>query len=164
MLWPEACFKKSIMLKNIDPVLCPELLKALAEMGHEDAIVLADANFTAMRYRSLTTSQTVIRLPGVSLLRAAQAVLSVLPLGIPEEKPVAYMHVSGAQPDHRNTAQEAVWQLVQSDPTNKRISAQALERFAFYEQAQKAYVIVQTGELAPYANFIFKKGVLTSGA
>jgi L-fucose mutarotase len=152
------------MLKNIDPVLCPELLKALAEMGHEDAIVLADANFTAMRYRRQTTSQTVIRLPGVSLLRAAQAVLSVLPLGIPSEQPVAYMHVSGAAPDHRNAAQEAVWQLVKSDPAHAGISANALERFAFYEQAQKAYVIVQTGELAPYANFIFKKGVLTLSA
>ncbi len=152
------------MLKNIDPVLSPELLKCLAEMGHEDAVVLADANFTAMRYRTLTTSQTVIRLPGVSLLRAAQAVLSVLPLGLPEEQPVAYMHASGSPLGSRNAAQEAVWQHVQSDGANLGITAQALERFAFYEQAQKAYVIVQTGELAPYANFIFKKGVLTQGA
>ena len=152
------------MLKNIDPVLSPELLKALAEMGHEDAIVLADANFTAMRYRAQTTSQVVIRLPGVSLARAAQAVLSVLPLGIAQEKPVVYMHVNGAAPDHRNAAQEAVCKQVQADAANQGITPQALERFAFYEQAQKAYVIVQTGETAPYANFIFKKGVLTSDA
>jgi L-fucose mutarotase len=152
------------MLKNIDPVLSPELLKCLAEMGHEDAIVLVDANFTAMRYRADTTSQTIIRLPGVSLLRAAQAVLSVLPLGIAAEKPVTYMHASGSPEGYRNSAQEAVWQLVCSDSANQGISALALERFAFYEQAQKAYVIVQTGELAPYANFIFKKGVLTSDA
>jgi L-fucose mutarotase len=152
------------MLKNIDPVLSPELLKCLAEMGHEDAIVLADANFTAMRYRAGTTSQTVIRLPGVSLARAAQAVLSVLPLGIPSEQPVAYMQVSGSAPGHLNAAQEAVCQLVQADRASMGITAVALERFAFYEQAQKAYVIVQTGETAPYANFIFKKGVLTSDA
>lgn len=149
------------MLKNIDPVLSPELLKLLTEMGHEDAIVLADANFTAMRYRMSTTSQTVIRLPGVSLARAAQAVLSVLPLGTPDERPVAYMHVSGAAPEHRNAAQEAVCKLVSADPAHHAIKPLALERFAFYEQAQKAYVIVQTGEMAPYANFIFKKGVLT---
>lgn len=149
------------MLKNIDPVLSPELLKLLAEMGHEDSIVLADANFTAMRYRLGTTSQTVIRLPGLSLARAAQAVLSVLPLGTPNEQPVAYMHVSGAAPDHRNAAQEAVCKLVAVDAAHHGIKPLALERFAFYEQVQKAYVIVQTGELAPYANFIFKKGVLT---
>ncbi len=152
------------MLKNIDPVLSPELLKCLTEMGHEDAIVLADANFTAMRYRALTTSQTVIRLPGVSLARAAQAVLSVLPLGIALEQPVAYMQVSGAAAEHRNAAQEAVCQLVAADPAHHAIKPLALERFAFYEQAKKAYVIVQTGETAPYANFIFKKGVLTQCA
>jgi L-fucose mutarotase len=69
------------LLKNIDPLLSPELLKLLAEMGHEDAVVLADANFTAMRYRASTTSQTIVRMPGVGLARAARAVLSVLPLG-----------------------------------------------------------------------------------
>ena len=31
------------MLKGIDPLLTPELLKALAEMGHGDEIVIADA-------------------------------------------------------------------------------------------------------------------------
>jgi len=35
------------MLKGIDPVLSPELLKVLCEMGHGDEIVIADANFTA---------------------------------------------------------------------------------------------------------------------
>jgi L-fucose mutarotase len=35
-----------------------------------------------------------------------------------------------------------------------------MERFAFYERARHAYVIVQTGEMQPYANFLFKKGVI----
>ena len=35
------------MLKGINPLLTPELLKLLMEMGHDDALVLADANFTA---------------------------------------------------------------------------------------------------------------------
>ena len=33
------------MLKGIDPILSPELLKILAEMGHGDEIILADAHF-----------------------------------------------------------------------------------------------------------------------
>ena len=33
------------MLKGIDPVVSPELLKALAEMGHGDEILFADAHF-----------------------------------------------------------------------------------------------------------------------
>lgn len=35
-----------------------------------------------------------------------------------------------------------------------------MERFSFYERVKQAYVIVQTGEMQPYANFIFKKGVI----
>jgi L-fucose mutarotase len=152
------------MLKNIDPVLSPELLKILAEMGHEDAIVLADANFTSMRLRASTTAQTVIQLPGISLLRATQAVLSVMPLGLVSEKPVAYMHISGTSTDHRNQAQQAVIDHVLADPANAGMTPQAVERFAFYERAKTAFVIVQTGELAPYANFIFKKGVINAYA
>ena len=36
------------------------------------------------------------------------------------------------------------------------------ERFAFYEQAEKAYLVIQTGEGALYGNIILKKGVITS--
>ena len=35
------------MLKGISPVLSPDLLKALAEMGHSDRLVIADGNFPA---------------------------------------------------------------------------------------------------------------------
>ena len=35
------------MLKNIPPILSPELMKILLEMGHGDEIVLADGNFPA---------------------------------------------------------------------------------------------------------------------
>ena len=33
------------MLKGLSPLLTPELLKILSEMGHGDEIVLADGNF-----------------------------------------------------------------------------------------------------------------------
>ena len=35
------------MLKNISPVISPELLKILMEMGHGDEIVIGDGNFPA---------------------------------------------------------------------------------------------------------------------
>ena len=38
------------MLKKISPLLSPEILKLLAEMGHQDRLVLGDANFPAERY------------------------------------------------------------------------------------------------------------------
>ena len=33
------------MLKGINPIVSPELLKALCEMGHGDELVIADGNF-----------------------------------------------------------------------------------------------------------------------
>jgi L-fucose mutarotase len=152
------------MLKNIDPLLTPDLLKLLAEMGHEDAIVIADANFTAMRYRENITSRTVIRMPGITLARAAQAVLSVLPLTISSERPVAYMHAADLPEGQVNSAQQAVLNLLASDASTQTLPAHAYERFDFYAAAKQAYAIVQTGDLAPYANFIFKKGVIVRHA
>ena len=35
------------MLKGISPILSPQLLKVLCEMGHSDTIVIADGNFPA---------------------------------------------------------------------------------------------------------------------
>ena len=37
---------------------------------------------------------------------------------------------------------------------------QNVERFAFYEEARKAYAIVATGESAVYANVMLQKGVI----
>ena len=36
-----------------------------------------------------------------------------------------------------------------------------IERFAFYEEAKKAYAIIATGESALYANIMLQKGVVT---
>lgn len=35
------------MLKGIPPIISPDLMKILLEMGHGDEIVLADGNFPA---------------------------------------------------------------------------------------------------------------------
>ena len=87
------------MLKNIDPLLSPELLKVLAEMGHGDEIVVADANFTAV---SLARGKPVLRLPGAGVARACEAVLSLLPLDAAVAQPVAFMQVSDTPPGYRS--------------------------------------------------------------
>jgi L-fucose mutarotase len=144
------------MLKNIDPLLSPELLKVLAEMGHGDAVVVVDANFTAA---SLAQGKPVVRLPGASLARACGAVLSVFPLDL-AERPVAFMAVSGQAADYRSALQRQVLELCLAAGGAHNAQCEAVERFAFYEQVRQAYAIVQTGELQPYANFLFRKGVL----
>ena len=144
------------MLKGIDPLLSPELLKLLAEMGHDDAIVLADANFTAM---SLGAGKPVLRLPGVGMARVMKAVASVLPLAQDVKHPVAYMQVCGSEAGYRSAVQrEAIAVLNEEGLANDQV--EAVERYAFYERVRSAYAIVVTGELQPWSNFVLRKGVL----
>ena len=63
------------MLINISPVLSPDLLFHLRSMGHGEKIILADANFPAN-----SMNKNVIRLDGVDIKSAANAILSVFPL------------------------------------------------------------------------------------
>jgi L-fucose mutarotase len=139
------------MLKGIDPLLTPELLKVLAEMGHGDAIAVVDANFTAT---TLGRGKPLVRLAGAGLQRACAAVLAVFPLGTAAEQPVAFMKVGDTPDGYVSPLQRAVMALCEPG------EGEAVERFAFYERVKQAYAIVQTGEMQPYANFIFKKGVI----
>jgi L-fucose mutarotase len=144
------------VLKGIDPILTPELLKVMAEMGHGDALVLADANFTAM---SLGAGKPVIRLPGVTMVRAVQAVLSLLPLAEDIEHPVLYMQVGGTQAPYRSALQRDVLASL-AGALAPSTSPAGVERYAFYERVKAAYAIVVTGERQPWANFILHKGVI----
>lgn len=144
------------MLKGINPLLTPELLKLLMEMGHDDALVLADANFTAM---SIAGGKPVLRLPGCTMVQAVQAVTSVLPLASDVDHPVAYMQVSDTPSLYLSALQRDVLGLLVGELQPGQ-SAQAVERFAFYDRARAAYAIVVTGELQPFGNFILRKGVI----
>lgn len=146
------------MLKGIDPLLTPALLKVLAEMGHGDEIVIADANFTAT---TLGRDKPVIDLPGAGMLRTVEAILSLLPLDAMVEQPVAYMQVSGTTDGYRSKLQRTVIDRLQHAGWAQSGQCEAMERFRFYDRVRAAYAIVHTGELQPYANFIFKKGVLS---
>lgn len=141
------------MLKGIDPLLGPDLLRVLAAMGHGDEVVIADANFPAE-----ANARRLVRLDGVDAERAAQAILSVLPLDEYVEAPAAVMAVVGdpdAEPpvvaDFRRIAEAA---------HGAPVSFERVERFAFYERARLAFAIVATGERRPYGNLILTKGVL----
>lgn len=144
------------MLKGIDPVLSPELLMHLAAMGHGEWVAVVDANFTALR---LAQGKPLVRLPGLSLQRVSQAVLSVLPLDEFVTQPAAYMHVCQAAPDFRTPAQHALVDLVAANGLTPA-QVEPVERFAFYERVRQASLIVQTGEATAYGNALFAKGVI----
>jgi L-fucose mutarotase len=144
------------MLIGIPPLLTPELLKVMMEMGHDDALVLADANFTAMR---IAAGKPVIRLPGTSMAEVVQAIIQLFPLATDAPHPVAYMQVSGTEPPARSALQREVVQILETKMTSAQ-DAEGVERYAFYERAREAYAYVLTGERQPYANFILRKGVI----
>ncbi|MEC5162803.1 L-fucose mutarotase [Janthinobacterium sp. CG_23.3] len=145
------------MLKGIDPLLSPELLKILCEMGHGDEVVLVDANFTG---QTLGAGKPLVRLPGVDLARACAAVLSVLPLDDKVRQPVAFMKVCETADGYLSGLQRDLLAQFADSGAAQPAQCEALERFAFYARVKGAYAIVQTGEMQPYANFLFKKGVL----
>ena len=74
------------MLKNISPVISPELLKILMEMGHGDEIVIGDGNFPAA-----SVAQRLVRLDGHGVNEILEAVLKLMPLDTYVDAPVALM-------------------------------------------------------------------------
>jgi L-fucose mutarotase len=141
------------MLKNLSALHTPELLHALASMGHGDDIVIVDAHFPAV-----STAQRLIRLDGVSAPAALEAVLQLIPLDSFVDQPALRM-----QPVHDPEEIPEVqheFQKVVDEQEKKHVALGKVDRFAFYELAAKAYAIVITGELRPYGCLIVKKGVL----
>jgi L-fucose mutarotase len=151
------------MLKGISPLITPELLKLLMEMGHDDALVLVDANFTA---HSVAGGKPVLRMPGIGMVQAIKAITALLPLATDVDHPVAFMEVCASAwpstpvPASRLTQlhREVIGQLAPLMLPKQR--AEAVERFAFYDRARAAYAIVVTGEMQPFGNFILRKGVI----
>ncbi|MCM1115356.1 MAG: L-fucose mutarotase [Clostridium sp.] len=144
------------MLKGIPPIVSPELLKALCEMGHGDELVIADGNFPC---ESVGKNAVVIRADGHGTAEILEAVLSLIPLDSYTDKPVALMEV--VKGDDCPTPE--IWKTYE-DILNKYEPAhhdiEMTERFAFYERAKGAYLIIATGETAIYANVLLKKGVV----
>ncbi|MBQ8966410.1 RbsD/FucU domain-containing protein [Ruminococcus sp.] len=144
------------MLKNIPPILSPELLKTLCEMGHSDRIVIADGNFPA---ESMGRNCKVIRADGHGVPELLDAILTLLPLDTYVDKPVSLMQVMPG-----DTAETPIWEeykrIVSSHDERGADIIGEVERFEFYEQAKTAYAIVATGEKAVYANIMLQKGVV----
>ncbi|MTI02771.1 RbsD/FucU family protein [Roseibium sp. RKSG952] len=141
------------MLRNINPILSPDLLYTLRAMGHGDEIVIADANFPGS-----SSGPECIRADGSSASEILQAVLSVMPLDTFVPDPALTMQVVG-DPDAIPDA-VADFQRIIDATADTPAKIQGMERFAFYERATNAFAIVQTGERRLYGNIILKKGVI----
>ncbi len=143
------------MLKNLDPLLGPDLLHILRSMGHGDEIAIVDANYPAQ-----SATERLVRLDGVSAVQVLQAVLSVLPLDAYVEHPVHSMQVVGDVEAVPEVVAE-FRRLVASADANAACGA--LERFAFYDRVKGAFAVVATGERRLYGNILLTKGVIDPG-
>lgn len=140
------------MLKGIDSIISPELLKIIMEMGHGDELVIGDGNFPAA-----SCAQRLVRLDGHGVCEILDALLKLYPLDTYVEAPVGLMAVTPG-----DTVVPVIWddykRIIKEREGDHKI--EMIERFEFYERAKKAYAIVATGETALYANIILKKGVV----
>ena len=141
------------MLKNIDPLLSPELLSTLRAMGHGDELAIVDANYPAA-----STGRPVIRADGSAATVMAAAVLSLMPLD--DFVPCAAFHMEVVDsPEGRMPIFDEFRSLLRKyEP--KMAKFEGIERFAFYERVKKCYAVVATGERRLYGNLILKKGII----
>lgn len=138
------------MLKGIDPVLSPDLLKVLCEMGHGDEIVFTDLYFPAAQM-ARQSGAILLRADGVKVTSLLKGLAPLFDLDRYATPVVMMAPVAGDR----------------LDPETERVYREALgysggvERIAredFYVRMRSAYAIVATGETAQYGNVILKKG------
>ncbi len=141
------------MLRNIPPILSPDVLWTLRAMGHGDDLVIADANFPAT-----ALGERCHRLDGLTATDVLQAVLTVLPLDRFVPDPALVMGVVN-DPDAVPLI-VAEFQDITTATADNPVTLAKLERFAFYDRAESAFAIIQTGETRLCGNIILKKGVI----
>lgn len=141
------------MLKGISPLLSPELLKVIAEMGHGDELVIADGNFPAA-----SMARRLLRADGHGVPPLLDAILAHFPLDSFVERPAGLIAVVPGDPTKPTIWEEFRTIIRRHEPGFKDF--EMVERFAFYERARQAYAVLATGETALYACVILKKGVI----
>lgn len=141
------------MLRNIDPLLNPDLLHILRAMGHGDEIALVDANFPAER-----EAQRLVRLDGIPATDVLRAVLNVLPLDTYVDNPAIRMEVVGDPDAVPEVCAE--FQTIINETADAPRDLDKLERFAFYDRVKDCFAVVATGERRQFGNIILAKGVI----
>jgi L-fucose mutarotase len=140
------------MLKGIDPLLGPDLLKVLRAMGHGDEIAIVDGNYPADAHGA-----RVIRMDGHDVVAVAGAILSVMPLDdfVPQ---AAFRPGIAGQPDRREPVFDAIEAVVAKHEPGKPVFP--LHGSEFYDRVRAAYAVVATTERRLYGNLILRKGVV----
>ncbi|MDB5528778.1 MAG: ribose transporter [Devosia sp.] len=140
------------MLKNIPPLLGPDLLGILRAMGHGDEIAIVDANYPAD-----AAGPALVRLDGISATDILEAVLTLMPLDDFVDEAAIVMQVVGDASARPPVVDEFDAIVKKHEP---KMGVTSLERFAFYDRVKAGYAIVQSGERRLYGNILLKKGII----
>ncbi len=140
------------MLKGIDPLLGPELLKILRAMGHGDEIAIVDGNYPAD-----TDAKRLIRMDGHGVPQIMDAILSVMPLdeSVPQTafRPAAYNDPKRLEPIF-----EEFDAIVKKREPKHKITVLIGDQF--YARVKSAYALIATTERRLYGNIVLRKGVI----
>lgn len=142
------------MLKKIPPILSPELMKVLIQMGHGDEIVIADGNFPSASHNA-----QVIDCSGHGALELLEAILEFFPLDTYSDDQAVLMQVVAGDEANQPEIWEDYHQSLQASPEYAG-ELTHIDRFDFYDRTKEAFAVIQTSETALYANLLLKKGVV----
>jgi L-fucose mutarotase len=140
------------MLKGISPCVSPELLATLCMMGHGDEIILADAHFPGHSF-----NQNVLRADGVGIPALLDGILPLFELDAYVPDPLVMM--AAVEGDTLDPVVEETYVAAMNPHVETLPEIARIDRFAFYDRAEKAFAVVITGETAKYGNILLKKGV-----
>ena len=141
------------MLKGISKIISPDLLYALARMGHGDEIVLADANFPGD-----SLNGNVIRCDGLEICELLKAILPLFPLDQSVDTPWSMMKPTDSK--NYDDQLEGSYYHILKEYENDINQAEKIERFDFYQRASEAYVVIMSGTAKRFCNVILKKGTI----
>lgn len=146
------------MLRGIPKIIGSDLLKALADTGHGDLIVIADHYYPPY---TKSPNAVSIQAKGVGAVEMLDAILKLVPLDVDYcEHPIEYM-----VPDADSGVvmeDSPVWtdtKKVVAKNGYKETCVGEIARTAFYEKARDAFVTICTSETKPYGCIILQKGV-----
>jgi L-fucose mutarotase len=143
------------MLKGIDPLLGPELLRVLRAMGHGDEIAIVDANYPAEEH-----ARRLVRMDGHDAPRIADAILSVMPLDQTAPQ-AAFRPAAYNDPAKRELVFADFEAVIARHEPKQQLSV--LVGDAFYARVRAAFAIVASGERRLYGNLVLKKGIVYPG-
>ena len=140
------------MLKGLNPILGPDLLKVLRAMGHGDEIAIVDGNYPAD-----TDAKRLIRADGHSATVLLDAVLSVMPLDemVPD---CVFRPAANNDPKRMEPIFEDFEKIVKKWEPGRHITT--LVGADFYARVKGCYAIVASSEARLYGNIVLRKGVI----